>query len=88
MAKVTRGQLRQRTRADNGALKEQFTNTGVYALCQVLTGRLELDKATEILGQLRDMWLDENGDLAPSNKVKQYLKRNRMLKGTDMQYYV
>lgn len=83
----TRGQLRQRIRANNGALKEQFTNTGVYALGMVITGRLDLDRATETLQQLRNMWLDERGDLAPLNNVKQYLKRKRMLKGTDLSWY-
>lgn len=79
--------LLRRAKANNKALMEQFTNTGTYALAAVITGRLALDTATETLLQLRNMWLDEGGDLAPLNNIKQYLKRHKMLKNTDFSWY-
>ena len=80
--KPNEAELEARCNAHNGAMKDQFTLVGYKALEGVIDGSMTHRRALQLLGTLRDLWLDRDGDLASRDVIKQQLGKLGLLKDT------
>lgn len=85
--KITQKELSRRAKSNQGAPGAFLSDLGCEALLNVISGHIEASEALSALKKMRDVVLDDNGDLNDYNGMFEYCKARGWEDDTDFRWY-
>lgn len=85
--KITQKELSRRAKSNQGAPGALLSDLGCEALLNVISGRLEAPEALSALKKMRDVVLDDNGDLNDYDSMFDFCRQRGWESDTDFGWY-